>query len=281
MKKLTNKYGLPDALVSALSADWYSQPGHISVTGLIQPPRIRVLTQRYADQIEEDASDGIWRLLGSAVHDVLQRADTDGVQEQRLSMEIAGWKVTGQADLMEGGVLSDYKITSVWAGINGVKPEWEAQLNCYAALMLYHGVMVQDAQIVCIYRDWNKGRAKQGGDYPPVPAGRLQVNLWGYKQAEEYMQNRVQIHQAAENLSDHELPLCTPEERWAKPDTWAVMKKGRKSAVRVLDAEETAMQMAEQKGKDHYVEYRPGQDVRCQDYCPCSPFCDYYKTKEV
>ena len=274
--KLTNNHNLPQALYSALSNDLYVQHGHISVTGLIQPPRIRQLTQRYADHIEEDAADGIWRLLGSAVHDVLQRAETDGMQEQRLSMEVAGWRVTGQADLMEGGVLSDYKITSVWAAINGVKPEWESQLNCYAALMLHHGVMVQDAQIVCIYRDWSKGRSKQGGDYPRIPAGVMRVNLWPYKEAEAYMESRVKQHQAAELLPDDELPICTPEERWERPTTYAVMKKGRKSAVRVLDNEADADAMALTKGDGHYVETRPGVSVRCADYCPVNRWCDFY-----
>jgi len=276
MPKYTNNYNLPDALASALSADWYSQPGHISVTGLIQPPRIRQLSIRHADFVEEDVSDRIWALLGSAVHDILQRAETDGMQEQRLSMNVLGWQVTGQADLMEGGVLSDYKVTSVWAAIGGVKPEWEAQLNCYAALMLHHGVMVQDAQIVCIYRDWSKGRAKQGGDYPKIPAGVLRVPLWSHDNTEAYIVNRVHLHQNAVTLPDDALPICTPEERWERPATYAVMKKGRKSAVRVLDNQEAAATMAAEKGADHYVEFRPGESIRCADYCPVNRWCDFY-----
>ena len=275
--KLTNKHGLPQALYSALSNDLYVKHGHISVTGLIQPPRIRQLTQRYADQIEEDAADGIWRLLGSAVHDILQRAETDGIQEQRLSMDVLGWKVTGQADLMEGGVLSDYKVTSVWAAIGGVKPEWEAQLNCYAALMIDHGITVQDAQIVCIYRDWSKGRAKQGGDYPRIPAGVMRVRLWDWHDAIEYMEDRVRKHQVAESLPDDALPVCSPEERWEKPTTYAVMKKGRKSAVRVLDNEADAEQMVADKGAGHYVEVRHGESIRCTDYCPVNTWCNQYR----
>ena len=279
MPQLTNQYGLPESLVSALSANWYSQPGHISVTGLIQPPRIRQLMLRYGDQAQEDVSDKIWMLLGSAVHDVLERADTTrSLQEERLQTEILGWKVTGKADLwQEPGTVLDYKITSVWAAINGVKPEWAAQCNIYGYLYRQAGFPVNDLQIICIYRDWSKGRARQGNGYPPCAAGVLPVRLWTDDEVLDYLHYRIAAHQEAEKLSDNELPWCTAEERWDKPTTYAVMKKGRKSAVRVLDGLEEAEQMATDKGTGHYVEVRPGQSVRCEGYCPVNFACDYYK----
>ncbi len=275
--KYTNKYNLPDAMASALSSDRYSQPGRISVTGLISPPRIFQLKQRHRDELEEDVSERVWTLLGSAIHDVLDRADTDGIQETRLSAEILGWEVTGQADLWEApGTLSDYKITSVWSVIRGIKPEWAAQLNCYA--YLYRrclGKPVIKLQIVAILKDHSRGRAKQGGDYPPIPAMVLDVPVWPDERVEKYIEGRVQAHQEAEKLLDAELPLCTPEERWDRPTTWAVMKKGRKSAVRVLDNAEAAEAMAAEKGSGHSVVERPGTSTRCENYCPVAEFCDY------
>ena len=55
--KFTNRYNLPDALFSALSSDWYSQPGRISVTGLISSPRIAQLKARHRDELEEWTRD--------------------------------------------------------------------------------------------------------------------------------------------------------------------------------------------------------------------------------
>jgi hypothetical protein len=276
--ELTNTYNLPSPLVAALKADWYHQPGHISVTGLIQPPRMRQLIARNQDIISEDVSDRIWMLLGSAIHGVLDRADVaDGFQEERLSIESNGWEVTGKADLWESpGILSDYKVTSVWAYINGVKEEWETQLNCYAALYRDAGFSVEKLQIVCIFRDWQKNRAKSGDNYPPCAAAVMPVKLWDPVDALKYIDTRVALHQEAESLPESDLPHCTASERWEKPTTYAVMKKGRKRAVRVLESEEVANRMVDE-GKGDYVETRPGESTRCEGYCSCTPFCSYYQ----
>ena len=282
--KFTNRYNLPDALFSALSSDWYSQDGRISVTGLISPPRIAQLKKRHQDEIEEDVSERVWTLLGSAVHDVLERAETDGIQETRLSTDVMGWAVTGQADLWEeadGGTLSDYKVTSVWSVIKGVKPEWEAQLNCYAHLYrTCLGKPVSKLQIVAILKDHSRGKAKQGGDYPPIPIAVIPIKMWPDDEVRAYISARVLLHQQAEEKSDTDLPPCTDEERWAKPTTWAVMKTGRKSAVRVLDTQAEAEAMAAEKGAGHYVECRPGSYTRCEGYCPVSQWCNQYKGGE-
>jgi hypothetical protein len=53
------------------------------------------------------------------------------------------------------------------------------------------------------------------------------------------------------------------------------MKKGRKTALRVLDSREEAEQwMKENKGD--YIEVGPGEDKKCQDgYCRVAAFCSY------
>ena len=79
---------------------------------------------------------------------------------------------------------------------------------------------------------------------------------------------------------DDEIEPCTEEERWATPTKWAVMKEGRKTAVKVCTTEEEAQNFIEDLEKDkdkHFIEERKGQDKKCSDYCPCAPFCSYYK----
>jgi hypothetical protein len=58
---------------------------------------------------------------------------------------------------------------------------------------------------------------------------------------------------------------------------YAVKKGGRKTAVRVLDSESAAQTMATEWGKGHYVETRVGEFVRCQGYCSCCEFCNFYR----
>ena len=68
------------------------------------------------------------------------------------------------------------------------------------------------------------------------------------------------------------------EERWNSGDTYAVMKDGRKTALRVLNSREDAETYKESNGGD-YIEERHGEDRKCNDYCPCCKFCEYYKNK--
>ena len=66
---------------------------------------------------------------------------------------------------------------------------------------------------------------------------------------EEFVYTRVKLHQDWEvkYLMDEILPDCSDEDRWKKDDTWRVMKKGRKSALRVLYSNEDAEQYIENR----------------------------------
>ena len=267
--RLTNNHGLPEPFMAALSRDLYHQDGHISVTGLIQPPRIRQLSVRHDAQISEDVSDRIWMLLGSLVHDLLERSVPDNaLSEERMSVNVGGWKVTGQADLLEAdGTLSDYKVTSTWAVLNDIKPDWVTQTNLYAHLYRQAGFSVNKIQIVAVLRDWSTSRAKSGGDYPACACKVLPVPTWSHGECETYLTERVFLHKQAADLSDDALPYCTPEERWEKPTIYAVMKKGRKSALRLLDSHEEAERWMWEKEKGDSVDVREGESTRCERYC--------------
>ena len=100
MAILTNKHNIPQQIVSAIMRDPYSRGGaHISVTQLIQPPRIIQLKKRLENEIEEDASDRVWALLGQTCHKILERSDDTGAfHEERISLEVEGWTVSGASD---------------------------------------------------------------------------------------------------------------------------------------------------------------------------------------
>ena len=72
--KITNRMNLPQPLVSAIERDPYVRVGDVSVTSLAKSPRQFWLERRHAEEIEEDASDRIWALLGSIGHKILERA---------------------------------------------------------------------------------------------------------------------------------------------------------------------------------------------------------------
>lgn len=271
---LTNKLGLPQAIVDAVTNDQYSKgDADISVTGLLRPPRMSILEEKFADQIEEDASDRIWSLWGQSIHTTLERANRVAIAERRLSIQIEGWIVSGGMDVYEEkGILLDYKVTSVWKVINGDLEEWTKQLNLYAVILRHHSYQVSKLQVVAILRDWSKLEAERNPEYPQAQVVNINIPLWDEKKAFEFMRERVILHKQARIT----LPECTPEDRWQKADVWAVMKQGRKSAVKLYSTENEARAHV---GFDRslYVVLRPGVSVRCKSYCLVSRVCAQYQ----
>ena len=77
--KITNKLNLPPAIYNAVCNDQYDvHEGVYSATTLIKDPCEIILTNRHATEIEEDASESLYALLGSALHEVLERAEVKG-----------------------------------------------------------------------------------------------------------------------------------------------------------------------------------------------------------
>lgn len=287
--KLTNKQNLPAPLVAAVEADDYDAgDSDITVTQLISPPRLVALRKIHEDELEEDASERIWALMGKSIHKILEQAEGTMLAERRLYTEVGGWKVSGAYDrmaLISGGAFSarlqDYKMASVWEAIHGVKEERKQQLNLLAHLARLNGYTIDGLEVVYIFRDWSKTKALQGGDYPKHQVLRAPVPLWTSDVADEYLRERVMLHQAAQD-GFREPPDCTPEDRWHKPDTWAVMKEGRKSALRVLDSDGAAQEWAVLNAgypDDHkiFISHRPGEDTRCEHYCPVAQFCTQFQ----
>ena len=291
--KYTNKHNLPSEIIRAVENDQYTKGDSIiSVTGLLNPPRIRMLQSIHGHEITSDYSDEIWKLLGQGVHAILERANEnydDTITEQRLYQEVKGWRISGQTDSLslKDNTLRDYKITSVWTIINALsegKSEWNEQLNSYA--WLYHkntGKTVDGLEIIAIARDWNKRELqRRGGDYPEVAISIIKIPLWSLEEQEIFLQEKVSIHQAveADYIFKQELPLCTDEERWKKPDTYRVMKKGRKTAVRVFKTEEEAERYRGNMpvGDTFWIEFSKGESMRC-NYCNVSDFCSQYQSE--
>lgn len=271
---VTNKHFLPEAIVSAISNDDYD-PGKcdISVTTLIAPPQIRHLKRLHGATLTEDASDCIWRLMGQAVHSILERADSTDMREERLYGEFNGWVVSGKFDnvVVSSGHLSDYKVTSVYAVKSGIKPEWEAQLNCLAHLCRLNGRVIKELSITAILRDWNKYGAKTNFDYPAANWIVIPCPLWSENQAKQYIDWRVRLHQEADKGN---VAPCTDEERWRVPDKWALMAKGKKRAIKLFNSQAEIEKVTLSDGQ--YIEPRPGEDKRCENYCQVSAHCKQF-----
>jgi hypothetical protein len=81
---ITNKFNLPETLVKAVAYDTHRTNGTISVTTLIDGPQIRVLKAKYDYTV--DVMDGLYALLGTALHHILERSDVDYMKKQAFLM---------------------------------------------------------------------------------------------------------------------------------------------------------------------------------------------------
>lgn len=276
--KLTNVLGLPQPLYDRVARPSYAKKENsFSVTGLLRPPRLAVLERLHDGEMVEDASDRLWAMFGTIVHEILSKAETTGVSEQRYAITVTvdgvDYRVSGQIDRYENGIIDDYKFVTVWKAME-LDPEYEKQVNMYSHLMRANGHEVKGLNMILMLRDWSKMKARRERDYPQKQVVRMKVPVWDDEKAKAFILERVRLHVAART----NLPECTDEERWAKDPVWAVMKKDRKRAVKLHSHPQLAQAHAEDLGKGHSVVYRPGDSVRCKDYCNASLFCIQWKT---
>lgn len=298
---LSNKLNLPQPIVEAVKRETYD-PGHgdFSATGIIAPPKIKVLEARHKEEIWEDVSDKLYSMYGQITHLILERSGvklTNYMVEKRHYAQYGQWLVSAQLDCMflGDGVLSDYKFTTAYsAQTNGdgkaeIKNEWYAQLNIQADILRRNPQLglppIQKLQIVAILRDWQASKAAQDDRYPQSQIVVIPIPMADPRNVETYILNRCKLHQDAKDQPIDDLILeCTKEERWEDETKYAAMKIGGKRATKVFDTRaEYDQWLTQQKDADKFeaVE-RPGFARRCMGmagkvYCPARNFCHHYR----
>ena len=153
--------------------------------------------------------------------------------------------------------------------------------NEYAWLLKKNGFEVKTCRFIALIKDHSKRDAKRDSSYPqkPMYVHEFAVTRDGLDEIEAFIKGKIAEYKQCREMADDEIPPCSAEQRWEKPTKHAVKKEGRKTAVRVLDNADEAEKMAADLGKGHYVEKRPGESVRCLDYCACCDFCNFYRDK--
>lgn len=272
--KILNPRSLPESIVRAVTGDPERRPEQwrLGVTDLIGPAYARYLRIKHWDDIEVDVESMSWMMLGQAFHHWMHiHAPEGSISEEKIEIQFPDFVLSGVPDIVDGNTLFDYKVTSAWSFIYGDKP-WESQLNVYRWMInKAKSILVDNLSIIAIIKDFNQRKSDKESDYPQAPLIIIPVKVWDLEETRAYIERRLSLHYAA--------APCSPEERWRKPDTWAVMKKGRKTALRVLPSQEEAEKWMETNGnKESYIERRAGEDSRCERYCSVSNFCEIKRT---
>jgi len=278
MAKLTNRKGYPDIVVKAVEniASKYSKGEgvDISVTELIAPPLMRILKKKHYDEITEDVEDRMYSFFGSLAHEFIENIESEDViyKEQRLFIEVNGWMLSGQFDLIykDKGevVLADIKFTSKYAVQNGVKKEWERQLNVYR-YMVEETCKIDRMEVIAPIRDagWIDDKIKV-----------MAVKKYKLHKVKEYIEKRVAFHQLCESDITGKVPECMPEERWQDPEKWAVCPGHGKKSLKNHDTRASAEAHAATKD-NLVVEVRPAENKRCSRFCNVSKWCWWWNTE--
>ena len=279
----TNIHGLPDQVVNALRNDHYD-PGEseYSATTLLKPPQQVILERRHGRD-EQDVMDNLWSMFGTAVHDVFERSgkeNKEAIIEERMYKEVLGCRIGGQVDHYLDGVISDYKVTSVYKVKADDHTEWEQQLNIYANLFEQMKLPVTKLQIVAVLKDWSKNGKLRDKSYPDTPIVVVDLPIWSSERAARFIEGKVKQLQTAESLQDNELPQCTEAEMWYSGTKYAVMKDGNKRATKLYDDGPTALAHAIQLGSKFFVDKREGIHRRCDQYCPVASQCHQLRLRE-
>lgn len=284
--KVTNIAEAPKPFLWATeNSSWPPNPDRLYVTQLFAPPMQRRLMIDHYDEIENDVIDYYYRILGSAVHSVIEQAAKDRIgisTEVRVAMpkEWFGIQITGRIDWIDyiESILADIKTASAAIAGRGVKDDWVYQGNIYR-YMLYriHGYKAENLRVYPLYRDWSG--AKAGHDHPLSPYGDIEIPIWSIKKTHAFIEKCVADHMAKT------VRFCTDEERWKTPDSYAVKKKGAAKAVAattMVDGErvpiptkEMAIDIMNSKknSKELSIEFRPGGCRRCDGYCDVRDVC--------
>jgi hypothetical protein len=273
---------LPEQIVNAVKKDDYNNNGTYSATTLLKDPKEIILFNRHKDEITEDVSEHVYSLLGTSVHYILEKAEEGENQfkEERLYYKFGNDTISGKFDFydMEEEMLGDYKVTTVYKYLLGDNEHYRFQLLTYAYLLRKNGFPCKGGRIYQIFRDWQRSKAKFDKSYPQKPVNVITFRF--YDKDFAYIENEIQqrlanIHKY-EDFADDEIPICSKENRWATDDKFAVMKKGRKSAMRVLNSKEEAEEWMKNNGGE-FIQERPAESRKCVDYCSCCEFCNFWR----
>lgn len=295
--RITNNLGLPDAFVRAASTGAFPPKlWRHRVSQLTGSAKVRWFELTHWDELESDASERLWSVMGSALHHVLhQHCGSNEIAEERLTymhkIDDQDVAISGQADLLTQIGPDSYRITD-WkfckiAALSYDKTSWLMQLRCYAWLYSLMGFPVKEAELVLILRNREAFKAIYTPDYPQSDIVRYPVDLWDFSTVESWSREMSHRLVVADKLvvagaNEEDLPLCTDEERWYSPSRWAVKKARATRASRVFRDEAEAVAYMASRGKpDEYgIDFRPGRSTKCH-WCAARSICQQWAAQKV
>lgn len=286
---ITNKNGLPQACVNCVQNERHNEPNSLSATTLIRGACETIIIDKKFDEIETDVEDNMNAIMGTAFHNVMEEHETENVAEQKFSVPVNGINITGKIDAYsaEKKLIIDYKTCASWKIIHKDFDEWYKQGTIYAWLLKQSGIEIKTCRFIAWMKDFSPTEAERNPDYPQssIYQYEFEVTDESLVEIEQFIKDKVELYLAERNKPLEELTPCSPKERWQSEAVFAVMKKGRQSAINAKsttrdDAEKiiTELKSDPKNAKNEYfIEERPAVDKKCVRYCIARKFCKYWQ----
>ena len=277
-----NTANLPEYICN-MSHPYKPDPTHISTTDLVAPPLIRTLRIDHWDELISDVKDKFKMFHGIAWDEFCKKHCRWALTKIRIEIPLEGFLLVCKPDYYHvlDYVLADFKEKSIWNiknfdSKNIFNAENIAQVNVYDWAMAWKTDLRIDKLQLHIYgRDWRfVEKLRYGREYPDIEFDVIDIDRWSNKEQGDYID--AQIKQYIKDPYRE----CTDKEKGKKPDTWAVKKKGNKTAQggKVCNSETEAKQWIQaHPGKTWEIEFRKGECSRCEKYCQVAPYCKYFK----
>lgn len=314
--QFTNKNNLPLPIALWLAADSYDlKPSTkiISASAFTKSVRRHVLSSRVDPSlVSKDVIEMLPSRLGSAIHDAIERSMLDdGVRnkalkllgidddminkvivnpapgedltdrypiylEQRSSVELGGYTISGKFDIVYDSGLSDYKTTRTWkyAKLSDAEEDYRIQGSIYR--YINPTLITKDTlKIILIFLDWSKARATLP-NYPPAPIVTFEVKLMTPHETEDFILQYLADLDKAYTLDNSDLEECTPKQLWQNKPVYKYYKNPDKQNARSTCTSE--------KYADVYAQYCKNGNVgvikpvfgqaRACSYCDAFTICD-------
>lgn len=285
--KFTNKYNLPEYLYNLLSHEWYGGANAVhdfSVTQMCNPVCMTILQNRHKEDLESDVMDKYFQTIGTGIHHLAEIANKNKkyVVEERKYTTINDIVISGQVDLyspLEQKMI-DYKVTKAEASKFADKIEkYKTQLNVNKYIFEKNRFPVKTLEIVEIYRDWDKQKAKREAGYPQTPIVIIDVPVLSNPVIEFEIKKYISEYTRERELPDENLSPCSPKDRWETQKSFAVMKHGASRALKVCHSliEAESYRSLNTKVAETFIEERDATPKRCIEWCDVNEFCPFYK----
>ncbi len=304
---LTNKFGVPEAIVIKIKADIDSDPynkkddirRHFRTTELIGPPLIQTLQIKHDDIIEQDAIAYLAVQYGTQFHKLCEGFDNETYcYEQKVHKVVIyngiEYVIDGTIDeiFFDGGcnIVTDNK-TILLRNLPYPKPEYEKQLNVYAHML--RGEFASDIpmklQIRYFIKDWTPGDLpkaleRQKDDFAVMLTGnkKAKKSCATQEEAVQYIARELSpALQARASVKQRDKSYMRAQIRKDIPESSILHKPVALESAEAMNA------FLQERLRDHIdtperpctEEERFSNDARCKYYCAARSVCLYAKSK--